>query len=964
MKPFIQRLKTSNGTVSMALVLSLLLVQPVFGQINVTNGEILLKDCYILVDAQIVDFDNDGDWDIVQHTEVCPKTEWLENHGDGDFGPPQYLIDSDFEENDRLVIGEITGDDLPDIVFADSSEDEIVFFENEGNGIMGERQKLFDFDFNGIIQLTVDDFNDDGLDDVLIGKVQNFYYFQNNQGDFSETPFTLATIDDGKIAAVQDVDSDGFLDIIRYEDNNIALFRNNQAGGFLNVEIISNEPNDDYETAMLRMGDIDNDGCLDVVVLGPTGFNWLEGNCTGAFEEPKTLANLNDVLSYSLIDYNSDGWLDVVYEQQGGFNREHFGVVQSLGQGTFDTPITKLENVRGFVSFAGNLDADPFVELIIQADSGLGIVHIDEDESFGEEEAIWWRTGRGGQVFTADLNNNGRKDIFLNNSLVNEIHLSNEDGVHTFTSAKPTLEGQSREMFEDIDGDGFLDYIYSTRVNDTIPQICWQTNMGNGFLESASCVLSSISIFSPTQVFEDYNSDGHLDLMAIQPNNLEGYYDAELFLNDGLGGFEDASLIELDEYNLSFLKAKVGDDIEKGILQFTVSGLFRSSYVAESNSFEQGEQLIAFEHQLGLFKLVELNQDDRVDLITLEVSPTQRILSVYYGNDNGFTSPQTLHETFDLIEIEAVLDLNGDGTLDIQVDDELVLLNIKNRLFFDREFYTSGFGNSIIYEDIVDDHLPDGRFVDHNGQMSSFQLDEYIPNMKIEFEGCGLYNFYNLSYPLWNYTDLHWDFGDGTTSSDIHVFEKTFANAGMHEISLRICNDFGCDTLVQEIDVTGAPSFDIPAFAEVGQPIEMSHNSFGYTNQSWIIDGDIVYLESSLSHTFDTVGTHTVELVLTNANIVGCTVNILKEIEVVDPTSIETIESDFQITIGNNEVRVIPNDNQSLKEISLYNVSGKFHSRKVAQGAVSFTNLTPGVYILSGQFENGQVLGQKIVVPR
>ena len=124
-------------------------------------------------------------------------------------------------------------------------------------------------------------------------------------------------------AAWLDYDRDGFLDLYftNTRDEKNALFRNNGDGSFTNVAEEAGVTSETGNTAVVA-GDIDNDGCTDLILAGdggfqgnrPSGFRVYANNCDGAFTDISETAGIDHsevTWSLALGDVNNDGYLDL-----------------------------------------------------------------------------------------------------------------------------------------------------------------------------------------------------------------------------------------------------------------------------------------------------------------------------------------------------------------------------------------------------------------------------------------------------------------------------------------------------------------------------------------------------------------------------------------------------------------------------------------------------------------------------
>ena len=129
-----------------------------------------------------------------------------------------------------------------------------------------------------------------------------------------------------------------------------------------------------------------------------------------------------------------------------------------------------------------------------------------------------------------------------------------------------------------------------------------------------------------------------------------------------------------------------------------------------------------------------------------------------------------------------------------------------------------------------------------------------------------------------NPTAAFWDFGDGTYSASINAV-KTYQTSGPFVIKL--VSDFGAckDSLTKSILVLDKPmaGFDAVNPAACKPPVTTSfvNKSSGGIKYKWLFgDGDSSTLSNPI-HTYNTVGTYDVVLIVTNAS--GCTDTLRKK---------------------------------------------------------------------------------------
>ena len=228
--------------------------------------------------------------------------------------------------------------------------------------------------------------------------------------------------------------------------------------------------------------DYDNDGWLDVFVIGTDGRGYLLHNRDGKqFEDVTKTAGVSDVDGARralFVDLDHDGDLDLLLV--GG---KSLAVYRNNLDGTF--------------TLAPNAD---------------GIVQGGTDAVFG------------------DLDDDGRTDVFVASEAGLD-GLFHNDGVRGFTRTADTIRGNGPVAIGDYDNDGALDLFVAGSG-------LWHNDGRGRFARDGRslAVLERIPAISPSAVtFVDYDNDGWVDLLVT------GAHGAALFHNDRAGRFHDGS---------------------------------------------------------------------------------------------------------------------------------------------------------------------------------------------------------------------------------------------------------------------------------------------------------------------------------------------------------------------------------------------------------------------------------------
>jgi enediyne biosynthesis protein E4 len=384
------------------------------------------------------------------------------------------------------------------------------------------------------------DYDNDGWQDILLvnsmdwpehktGKSFLALYHNNQDGTFTEVTRQAGVASEmyGIGVAVADYDNDGNDDIYITCVGPNHLFRNLGGGKFADVTARAGVGDPGFSTSAAWF-DYDNDGKLDLFVANYVDwsvekdqFCSLDGKnksyCTpqsykgqsstlyhnkgnGSFENVTQRAGLSDPTSKSLgvalLDYNSDGWLDLFIANDTEPNK----LYKNNGNGTFTD-----EAVAAGVAFS---------------------------------EAGTARAGMG--VDAGDYEGSGRPGIVLGNFTNESMALYRNDGSGLFTDEAPNsgigkMSAQSLTFavfFFDYDLDGLLDvFAANGHVSDDIsvvqPNVKYAQpphlfhNKGKKKFEEMTGKLGRAlqrAIVGRGAAYGDFDNDGDLDLLITSNN--------------------------------------------------------------------------------------------------------------------------------------------------------------------------------------------------------------------------------------------------------------------------------------------------------------------------------------------------------------------------------------------------------------------------------------------------------------
>ena len=230
--------------------------------------------------------------------------------------------------------------------------------------------------------LFVDLDHDGDLDLLLVGGAQPRAYRNNLDGTFTDVsgPIGLAGAGQATDAAFADFDNDGRVDIVFAKaDGGTALFLNTGFQRFRDATPESVIRSTVGSNARVALGDYDNNGTFDVLVAGAEGASlWrnagnatftLDGRTGGVVQAARGAGG-----GVRFMDYDNDGWLDVVSVSGRGIL-----LLRNVGDGRFESQAQLLpSDTRGGSAVeVADVDGDGDQDVFVADSSGVRLLRND-----------------------------------------------------------------------------------------------------------------------------------------------------------------------------------------------------------------------------------------------------------------------------------------------------------------------------------------------------------------------------------------------------------------------------------------------------------------------------------------------------------------------------------------------------------------------------------------------------------
>jgi enediyne biosynthesis protein E4 len=298
------------------------------------------------------------------------------------------------------------------------------------------------------------------------------------------------------------------------------LYKNNGNNSFVDVTESAGVKGNAYAMGCAT-ADYDNDGYMDLYVIGINYNQLFKNNGDGTFSDVTSKAGLAGIhpkhgktysVSAGWFDYNNDGYLDLF-------------LVNYLNWTLETAPPCSVRGIRAYCS-PNSFDGLP--NMLFRNNKDGTFTDVSEASQIGKH------IGKGMGVAFADYDNNGFIDIFVSNDTYRNFLFRNKgDGTFievgilsgvAFNENGKSVAGMGVD-FRDFDNDGKPDIFETAMYGDTFPLF---KNTGNQFEDvtsSSNLTMATIRLTAWGNGIFDFDNDGYKDLFtangAILDNSEE-----------------------------------------------------------------------------------------------------------------------------------------------------------------------------------------------------------------------------------------------------------------------------------------------------------------------------------------------------------------------------------------------------------------------------------------------------------
>ena len=608
----------------------------------------------------IGDVNGDNKPDIIVANSATNNVGVLLNMGNLVFTTPMMYSTGSYSYPYCVQTVDVNGDNKPDIIVANSYTSNVGVLLNKGNGTFSRQTTYSTGDSSSPQSVTTADVNGDNKPDIIVA---NFYtgnvgvLLNTGNGTFSrQMTYSVGHLSFPNSVTTADVNGDNKPDIIVANSytNNVGVLLNTGNGMFASQTTYST--GDSSSPYSVTTADVNGDSKLDILVansdINTIGVLLNRGNGTFTNQTTYGTGSSSSPRCVVAADIDGDNKPDIIV---ANFYTHNVGVLLNTGNGTFTSPITH--------PTASNMAPR--------------------------------------SVITADMNGDNKFDIVVANSGWDNIgvYLSTVNSLFVSRITYPTGYGSSPRSLVavDLNGDSTLDIIVANHGTDNVGVLL---NVGGDLLFTSQTIYSTGLHSGPQSVLMvDVNNDSKLDIIVAN----EGSGSVGVFLNIGNGSFTSQAIYSTayGSHSYSVATADVNSDNKPdivvanygtnnvGVLLNMGNGIFSVQTTYSTGPNSQPCSVIT----------VDVNGDSKLDIIVTNSNGNN--VGVFFNMGNGTLSNQTIYSTGSGSGSRSLstADMNGDSKPDIIVgnsgtDNLCVFLNLGDGTFAIQTTYPTGYGSS------------------------------------------------------------------------------------------------------------------------------------------------------------------------------------------------------------------------------------------------------------------------------
>ncbi|MEO1216901.1 MAG: FG-GAP-like repeat-containing protein [Bacteroidota bacterium] len=473
--------------------------------------------------ADWADYDNDGDLDLVLMGEEGSGSRHFEIYRNDGTGLTPQIIGLPGISSGDVAFVDVDRDGYHDIFATgtDGANRTIYFLKNNGNGsFSGFTTSVF----AAMDRAEIDwgDYNNDGFPDLIMcgnnGSGPTCRLYKNNGAGTFAPEAVLIGAENGSVVW-GDYDNDGYLDLVVVgtgSSSNIAkVFRYDNIGDtFMSMDIGALPLQQVGDGAALAWGDYNNDGKLDMALLGETA----SGQSLKIYENIDTSTPYQLDAPVSLIDTVFGDTIILQWDQPPGYTDIDDGFTYNFYLGTapnstqIQSPMANVSSAYRKIPTMGNTGNNKSWSII-----GL------------PAGTYYWKVQAIDQDYEGGLWTTERSFTYQPPAFRNE-------NATRITGTPPTGYTNGDIALGDYDGDNDLDLIVSGLDESGLGSTAILKNKNGVFSFDNGVSSQFLNVFNSDVDWADYDNDGDLDAIVLG-NVGNGNLATRIYDNLGAGSF-------------------------------------------------------------------------------------------------------------------------------------------------------------------------------------------------------------------------------------------------------------------------------------------------------------------------------------------------------------------------------------------------------------------------------------------
>ena len=484
---------------------------------------VTLSSGYQIIHEVIVeDVNGDSLFDIVVPDYYGDKIEWLINDGSYGFST-KYTITTNFDGPEGIALFDVNEDGKKDLIAGSYNADKIYYFQGQGTttSYWFNTGSLIYSGLNQISDLAIGNFDNQNKKDFVHTDVANdeiSVWLNNGSQVFTQNKLS-ATFDSPRFFDMGDLDGDGDQDVASVSnDGDMVAWMENLDGDEFDTHILISNYEEPY---VVKINDLDDDGDNDIIAASDFDdrMTWWENDGSGNFTMTHITTSLNGPRDLWIEDFDLDGDKDIAticywLTSKSGFTGAQ--LFKNDGSENFTRAEIEDDIRAGRCVRGAEMNGDSLVDLVFSShlytQSELNIAK-NNGSSFTVSSLGYLRCE---DFEICDFDGDNDNDILAVDADLDSIYMFENNGNLSFTKKTiahfPDLYGIEPR---DFDFDGDMDIVFTTGYSGFTNATGYEwglfrnDSLGN---LTAEIWYQNLTNVKPLEVF-DYEYDGDLDVM-------------------------------------------------------------------------------------------------------------------------------------------------------------------------------------------------------------------------------------------------------------------------------------------------------------------------------------------------------------------------------------------------------------------------------------------------------------------